>query len=59
MKQIALDDIDLQTLNDCIVSAPIPYQRTNRLIQNINRQLQAPARKQEEPAENDAAYTHE
>lgn len=53
---IILDDIDMQTLNDCLVSAPIPYQRTGRLMQNINRQLQG---KQEEPEENQASYTHE
>lgn len=53
---IVLDDIDMQTLNDCIVSAPIPYQRTGRLMQNINRQLQS---QQEETEENRASYTHE
>lgn len=58
MKQIALDETDLQTLNDCIVSAPIPYHRTSRLIQNINRQLQASV-KDNEAAENNATYTHE
>lgn len=53
---IVLDEIDMQTLNDCIVSAPIPYQRTGRLMQNINRQLQT---QQEESEENRASYTHE
>lgn len=53
---IVLDDIDMQTLNDCIVSAPIPYQRTGRLMQNINRQLQG---QQEKAEENQASYTCE
>lgn len=39
MHTLLLDDIDLKTLNDCLVSAPIPYQRTGRLMQNINKQL--------------------
>lgn len=54
---IILDDIDMQTLNDCLVSAPIPYQRTGRLMQNINRQLQAES-SPDDPKENEAAYTH-
>ena len=58
MKTLLLDETDLKTLNDCIVSAPIPYQRTGRLIANINRQLQE-SEKENETAENNASYTHE
>lgn len=55
---IILDDVDMQTLNDCIVSAPIPYQRTGRLMQNINRQLQKQQNEKTDQAA-EASYTHE
>lgn len=57
MHKIILDDIDMKTLNDCLVSAPIPYQRTGRLMQNINRQLKEET-VPDDPEENKAAYTH-